>query len=110
MKFKADIATCENGRDKILSVCQSNPDGEIRHEIIIQRGPKEFDSFAEHPGPQISCADFGLELEPGPESIRFSGELMTIAVAGYEEIQVDLSALDAETRKALRDVAKTLFE
>jgi len=35
---------------------------------------------------------------------------MTIAVAGYEESQVDLSALDAETRKALREVAKTLFE
>ncbi len=110
MRFKADIATCENGRDKILSVCQSNPDGYIQHEIIIQRGPKEFDFLIEHPGPQISCADLGLELEPGPESIRFSGDLMIITVAGHEEIQVDLSALDAETRQALQKVAKTLFE
>jgi hypothetical protein len=34
MKFKADIATCEDGRDKILSVCQSNPDGDVLHDII----------------------------------------------------------------------------
>ena len=43
MHFNADICTCENGSDKILSVCQCGPDGEIEHEVIIQRGPKEFD-------------------------------------------------------------------
>ena len=109
MKFKADIATCESGKDKILSVCQSNPGGDVRHEIIIQRGPKEFDFLIEHPGPQISCADLGLDLVPGPESIQFSGDLMMITVSGHEEIQVDLSALDPNTRKQLWKVAKKLF-
>ena len=63
----------------------------------------------EHPGPQISCADLGLELEPGPEAIGFSGDLMMITVAGHEEIQVDLSALDPNTCAQLRKVAKRLF-
>lgn len=110
MKFKADIATCEDGRDKILSVCQSNPDGDVLHEIIIQRGPEELDFLTDDPGPRISCVDFGLDLEPGPESIEFTGDLMTIVVAGHEEIEVDLSPLEAEDRKALRKVAKRLFE
>ena len=110
MKFKADIATCEDGTDKILSVCQINPDGDVLYEIIIQRGPKEFDFLTDHPGPRISCEDLGLDLEPGPESIGFSGDLMTIIVAGYEEIEVDLSPLDTESRKALREVAETLFK
>ena len=110
MQFKADIATCEDGRDKILSVCQSNPDGDVLHEIIIQRGPKEFDFLTDDPGPRISCADLDLDLEPGPESIRFSGDLMTISVAGHEQIEVDLSPLGTEDRKALQKVAKRLFE
>jgi len=108
MKFKADIATCEDGRDKILSVCQSNPDGDVLHEIIIQRSPKEFDFLTGDPGPRISCEDLGLDLEPGPESIAFSGDLMTIIVAGHEQIEVDLSLLDMEDRKALQEVAKRL--
>ena len=109
MKFKADIATCEDGRDKILSVCQSNPGGDILHEIIIQRAPKELDFLVEDLGPKISCAELGLELDPGPKSIRFAGDVMTILVAGHEEIQVDLSGLDAGSKAALRKVAKKLF-
>ena len=42
MRFRADIATLEDKRDKILSVCQLGPDGEIEYEVIIQRGPKEY--------------------------------------------------------------------
>jgi hypothetical protein len=110
MKFKADIATCEDGRDQILSVCQSNPDGDVLHEIIIQCGPKEFDFLTESPGPLISCEALGLDLEPGPESVRFSGDVMTIVVAGHEGLEVDLSPLDNADRKALREVAKLLFE
>lgn len=110
MKFKADFATCEDGIDKILSVCQSNPDGDLLHEIIIQRAPKEFDFLTDDPGPRISCADLGLDLEPGPESIGFMGDLITIVVAGHEEIEVDLSPLDTEDRRALRKVAERLFE
>ena len=89
---------------------QSNPDGDVLHEITIQRGPKEFDFLTEHPGPRISCAELGLDLEPGPESIGFSGDLMTVIVTGYEGIEVDLSPLDTEDRKALQEVAKLLFE
>ena len=44
MHFNADICTCENGSDKILSVCQCGPGGEIEHEVIIQRGPKELEA------------------------------------------------------------------
>ena len=109
MRFKANIATCEDGRDKILSVCQSMPDGEIRHQIIIQRGPKEYDFLMDHIGPEITCADLGLDLDPGPQSIDLAGDLMIIHVAGHPEIQVDLSALDGRTRKALRKVVKALF-
>jgi hypothetical protein len=61
------------------------------------------------PGPRISCAELGPELEPGPKSIRFSGDMMTILVAGHEEIQVDLSGLDAGSKKPLRKVEKKLF-
>lgn len=109
MKFKADIATCEDGRDKILSVCQSNHCGDVLHEIIIQRAPKELDFLVEDPGPKITCEELGLELEPGPKSIRFAGDVMRILVTGHEEIQVDLSGLNAGTKKALRKVAKKLF-
>jgi hypothetical protein len=98
----------ENGKD-ILSVCQSNPGGDVRHDIIIQRGPKEFDFLIEHPGPRISYEDLGLDLVPGPESIRFSSDLMVITVAGHKDIQVDLSALDHNSRKQLRKAAKKLF-
>ncbi len=55
MKFRADITDCENGRDKVLSVCQVAPDGDIEHKVIIQRQPKEFDFFDDQPGPKISC-------------------------------------------------------
>jgi hypothetical protein len=82
MKFKADIATCEDGRDKILSVCQSNPDGDVLHEIIIQRSPKEFDVLTGDPGPRISCEDLGLDLEPGPESgLSHQGSLILAHVS-----------------------------
>ena len=72
MHFNADICTCESGSDKILSVCQCGPDGEIEHEVIIQRGPREFDVLDDTPGPRISCEELGLDLEPGPEEIVFS--------------------------------------
>lgn len=109
MKFSADISTCENGRDKILSVCQSGADG-TRHEVIIQRGPKEFDFIEEFPGPRISCNDLGLDLVLGPNAITFSGSIMTIVLSTPENIEVDISQLPRVERRALKKVAKELFK
>lgn len=110
MRFRADITTCEMGRDKILSVCQCGPDGEIEHELIIQRGPKEYDIVDEAPGPRISCHDLGLDLSPGPDDIRFSGGMMTIIVSGSESIEVDISGLSGDEQRELKTVAKAVFE
>ena len=110
MKLVADICTCENTQDKILSVAQCGPDGEIEREVIIQRGPKEFDVLDETPGPRISCDDLGLELAPGPEEVVFSGFLMTIILSGDENIEVDISGLDGYEQKDLRVVAQELFK
>jgi len=109
MRFRADITGCENGRDKILSVCQSGPDG-IEYEVIIQRGPKEFEFFEEHPGPKISCDDLGLDLTPGPDEITFSGDIMTIVLSTQENIEVDVSQLTREEQRELKKVAKELFK
>lgn len=110
MKFRADISTCENERDKILSVCQSDPSGEIEHEVIIQRGPKEYDLFDDTPGPRISCEDLGLDLVPGPDEIRFSEDTMTIVLSDLENIEVDISKLSQDEQKELKTVAKELFK
>lgn len=110
MKFRADITNCEDGRDKILSVCQVDPDGIIEHELIIQRQPKEFDAFDDQPGPKISCKELGLDLEPGPKEIRFSGDFMTIVIEGSKNIQVDLSRLSKKERKELKTVARAIFK
>ncbi len=109
MRFRADITECENARDTILSVCQSGPDG-IEHEVIIQRGPREYEFVEEHPGPKISCDDFGLDLVPGPEKITFSGDIMTIVLSGFDDIEVDMSILTREERNELKTVAKELFK
>jgi len=109
MKFIADICTCENGHDKILSVCHCGPDGEIVHEVIIQRGPKEFDVLDDTPGPIISCDDLGLDLEPGPEEIMFSGNIMTIVLSGTGNIEVDMSKLNDDEHRELRILAQELF-
>jgi len=90
MKFRADFANCENGKDKILSVCESATNGEIVHEVIIQRGPKEFDRFDEAPGPKISCDELGLDIVPGPDKIKFSGDTMTIVLSELEDIEIDI--------------------
>lgn len=110
MEFRADIATLENKRDKILSVCQLGPDGKIEYEVIIQRGPKKFDVFDDAPGPKISFKPFGLHLTPGPAAIRFVGDIMSIVVTGHEDIQVDLSPLADRERSLLMKVAGKLFE
>ena len=99
----------ENGRDKILAVCQSGPDG-IEYEVIIQRGPKEFDLFDEHPGPKISCDDLGLDVTPGPDEITFSGDIMTIVLSAQENIEVDISNLSRSEQCELKKVAKDLFK
>lgn len=109
MHFIADICTCENTRDKILSVAQCGPDGDIEHEVIIQRGPREFDVLDDAPGPRISCDDLGLDLVPGPEEIVFSGFLMTIILPGDENIEVDISGMDEDEQNELRVVAQELF-
>ena len=109
MKFKADITDCETGRDRILSVCQSGPDG-IEHEVIIQRGPKEFEFFEEYPGPKISCDDLGLDLTPGPDDITFLGEIMTIVLSAQENIEVDISNLSPTEQRNLKKVAKALLK
>lgn len=85
------------------------PSGEIVHEVIIQRGPKEYDFIDEHPGPRISCVDLGLDIDPGPEEITFSGDGMIIVIAGRESIEVDISPLSTKERKELVKVAKLLF-
>ncbi|MBW2595693.1 MAG: hypothetical protein JRC66_09190 [Deltaproteobacteria bacterium] len=108
MKFTADIITCENERDIILSVCRSGPDG-IEHEVIIQRGPREFESFEEHPGPKLSCDELGLDLVPGPEKITFSGDIMTIVLSEPENIEVDISKLTRDDQEELKTVARALF-
>lgn len=59
MKFNADIATCSDGRDKILSVHQCSPDGDVFHEIIIQSSPKELDFLTDDPESRIWCEDLG---------------------------------------------------
>ena len=110
MKMRADIATLEDKRDKILSVCQMGSEGDIEHEIIILRGPKEFDFIDDQPGPRISCEDLGLDLEPGPEAVTFSGDCMKIVIAGHENIEVDISRLSPEERKDLVKVAEALFQ
>jgi len=110
MRFRADIATLEDKRDKILSVCQLGPDGEIEYEVIIQRGPKEYDILDDAPGPKISFAPLGLYLEPGPAAIRFSGNIMSIVVTGHEDIEVDLSPLADGERAFLMKVAGNLFK
>ena len=110
MKFRADITTCEDERDKILSVCQVGSDGEIEHEVIIQRGPKEFDIIDDDPGPKISCEYLGLDIAPGPKTINFSEDAMTIVLDGPENIQVDLSPLSPEQRSELEVVAKVIFK
>ena len=110
MKFRADICELENGRDKILSVCQCGPHGEIEHEVIIQRGPKEYDEFDDHPGPKISYEDLHLDIVPGPERIEFSGDSMMIVLSGSENIEADISRLTQEEQEKLRTVAKALFK
>jgi hypothetical protein len=110
MKFRADIATLEDKRDKILSVCQCGPEGEIEYEVIIQRAPKKFEIFEDIPGPKISFTPLGLKLAPGPAAIRFSGNIMTIVTTGHEDIEVDLSPLADGERALLLKVAEKLFK
>ena len=110
MKFRADFANCENDKDKILSVCESGSDGEIVHEVIIQRGPKEFDRFDETPGPKISCDELGLDIVPGPDKIEFSGETMTIFLSEPENIEVDISRLSKREKQQLMTVAEAIFK
>ena len=82
MKMIADLCTCENGRDKILSVCECDSYGDFVHEVIIQRGPKEYDVFDDAPGPKISCDDLALELVSGPDYIVFRDMTMTFHLSG----------------------------
>lgn len=110
MKFRADFANCENGKDKILSVCESGTNGEIMHEVIIQRGPKEFDRFDEAPGPKISCDELGLDIVPGPDKIQFSGDTMTIVLSELEDIEIDISRLSKKEKRQLMTVAKVIFK
>lgn len=109
MKLRADITKCENGRDTILSVAQSGPEG-IEYKVIIQRGPREYEAFDDFPGPRISCDALDLDLAPGPESIRFSGDIMTIVLSEPENIEVDISRLTRERQEDLKTVAKALFK
>lgn len=110
MRFRADIATLEDKRDKVLSVCQLGPEGEIEYEVAIQRGPKEFDILDDAPGPKISFDALGLDLAPGPAAIRFSGNIMSIVVTGHGDIEVDLSPLADDERALLMKVAGKLFK
>jgi len=110
MRLRADFSTLETGEDKILSVCQCDLTGEIELEVIIQRSPKEFDPFDDHPGPKISCTALNLDIVPGPKSILFAGDSMTIILAGPENIEVDISRLTQEEKDDLRRVARLLFE
>jgi len=109
MKFRADITECENARDTILSVCQSGPEG-IEHEVIIQRGPREYEPFEDYPGPKISCNELGLDLAPALDRITFSDNIMTIVLSQPENIEVDISKLTAEEQKELKTVAAVLFK
>ncbi len=109
MRFRADIVQCENGRDKVLSVCQAGPD-DIEHEVIIQRGPKEYEHLEEYPGPTISCDDVGLDLVSGPDAITFKGDIMTIVLFGNENVEVDISDLSQEDQRDLQEVARELFK
>ena len=110
MKLRADICNIETGRDKVLSVCQCTSAGDIVEEVIIQRGPKEFDVFDDHPGPRISCKTLNLDIAPGPETIVFSGDFMTIVLTGPEDIEVDISPLTQKERDGLKRVARLLFK
>jgi len=110
MKFRADISVCEDDEDKVLSVSQCDAEGYVQDQIIIQRGPKEFDALDDAPGPRISCEALGLDLAPGPEEITFSGDLMTIVLSDGENIEVDISGLERDEKSELRAVAKKLFE
>ncbi|MBL7134547.1 MAG: hypothetical protein ISS78_10655 [Phycisphaerae bacterium] len=109
MRFRADITTCEQASDTILSVCQCGPDG-IEYEVIIQRAPPEFEQFDPCPGPKLSCDQLGLHLVPGPEGITFSGGAMTIVVSRPENIEVDISRLSLDEQNELKAVAKALFQ
>jgi hypothetical protein len=60
----------------------------------------EFDFLVADPGPKIPCAELGLELAPGLGSMQFSGDVITIVVAGRDEIQVDLSGRRGEQEGA----------
>ena len=108
MKIRADIATCENERDTILSMCQLGPEG-IEREVIIQRGPREFEVIEEDPGPKISCEELGLDLVRGPEKITFSGNVMTIVLSDSGNIEVDISNLPRDEQEELKVVGKVLF-
>lgn len=70
MKFRADICELENGRDKILSVCQCGPHGDIEYEVIIPRGPKEYDGFDDHPGPEFRAKISISTLSPGLKGLN----------------------------------------
>jgi hypothetical protein len=107
--FTAHISTCENGRDKVLPVCQCGAEAEIEHELIISRGPKESDMFEETRGPRITYEQVGLAMSPGPKEILFSGDTMTVVVSSKESIEVDISELEDEEKQDLKAVAKALF-
>lgn len=109
MKMTADISSCENAQDKVLSVCECDADGYIVHEVIIQRAPKEFDILDDAPGPKISCDELGLELAPGPEDIIFSNHLMTVVLSQSENVEIDISGLDVDEQSQLKVVAEELF-
>lgn len=110
MKFRADFINCENGSDKILSVCESGVNGEIVHEVIIQRGPKKFDRFDDMPGPKISFDELGLDITPGPEKIEFSDDIMTIVLSKLENIEIDISRLSKREKRQLMALAKIIFK
>ncbi len=110
MKIRADISITEDGEDKVLSVCQCGAAGDIEADVIIQRGPKEYEAFDDQPGPRISCAAAGLDLEPGPELINFEGNTMRIMVAGAEPIEVDIGGLPEDEQLELKRMAGVLVE
>jgi hypothetical protein len=110
MKFRADFINCENGTDKILSVCESGMNGEIIHEVIIQRGPKAFDRFDDIRGPRITFDELGLDIAPGPEKIEFSDDTMTIILSESEDIEVDISRLSKSEKQELLTVAKAIYK
>ncbi len=109
MKFAADTTTCESGMDTVLWLCQSGSN-RIEHEVIIHRGPREFERFRQHAGPTLSCEELGLNLVPGPENIVFAGEVMNIVMSGPDDIEVDISRLTREEQKDLKVAARELFE